>query len=119
MKKRYVAAVVFGAVLALMGCDCLTCGGRARRGPEYPVMPINAYSGQSKTALFNANGAPNQVETLGGNEEMWVYYTNYRPSGTGEMISYNTPSAGTSGMTCMVKVRLKDGYVTSVATSGC
>ena len=118
MKKRYIAAIVFGAILALTGCDCLTCGGGTRQ-TAYPTLPINVYSGQSKTALFNANGAPNQVKTLGNNEEMWVYYTTYQRAGNGEIISYNTPTAGTLGQSCVVKVRLKDEYVTSIATSGC
>ena len=85
MKKRYIAAALLGAVLAVSGCECLTCGNGARRA-YYPVQGVNAYKGQSVTALFNTNGAPNTVKNLANGDIMWTYYTNYRPVGGGEMI---------------------------------
>ena len=60
MKKRYIAAALLGAVLAVSGCECLTCGNN-RRMAYYPAQGINAYQGQSVGSLFNTNGAPNSV----------------------------------------------------------
>ncbi len=113
MKKRYIAAALLGAVLAVSGCECLTCGGGAKRA-YYPVQGINAYKGQSVSSLFDSNGAPNTVQNLANGDVLWIYYTNYRPVGGGELISYNNPPAGQAGTTCAVKVTLRNDVVVNV-----
>lgn len=117
MKKRYIVAALLGAVLAVSGCECLTCGNASRRAYSQS-QPINAYQGQSVSSLFNTNGAPNSVQNLANGDVMWIYYTNYRPLGGGELISYNNPPAGQAGTTCVVKVILRQDIVVSV-TSNC
>ena len=118
MKKRYIASALLGAVLAVSCCECLTCGNGARRA-YYPVQGVNAYKGQSVTALFNTNGAPNTVKNLANGDIMWTYYTNYRPVGGGEMISYNNPPAGQAGTTCTVNVTISNDIVSNVQSVNC
>lgn len=118
MKKKYIVAVLLGVMLALGGCECLTCGGGASR-KAYQVQGINAYKGQSVTSLFNTNGAPNNVQNLANGDIMWIYYTNYRPVGGGEMISYDNPSASQAGSTCTVKVLIRNDVVANVMSSNC
>ncbi len=117
MKKRYIFAALLGAVLAVSGCECLTCGNMSRRA-YLQTQGITAYQGQSMTSLFNTNGAPNTVQNLANGDVVWIYYTNYRPLGGGELISYNNPPAGTAGSTCTVKVTLHNDVVSNVAQSG-
>ncbi len=107
---KYWIALLAGAVLGIGGCECLTCGG-GRAAPVYPVQGINAYKGQSVSSLFETNGAPNQVQNLGNGSTMWTYYTTYRPFGSGEVISYNNASSGT---TCTVKAVIKNDMVVDV-----
>lgn len=116
MKKRYIAAVLVGAMLALSGCECLTCGNNTR-GAYYPVQGISAHQGQSVSSLFNANGAPNKVENLANGDIVWIYYTNYRPVGGGELISYNNPPAGQAGTTCAVRVYIRNDAVANVVSN--
>ncbi len=118
MKKRYIAAAFLGAALALSGCECLTCGNGSSRA-YYPVQGINAYKGQSVNSLFNTNGAPNTVRNLANGDVMWVYYTNYRPVGGGELISYNNLPAGQAGITCTVNVTISNDVVSNVQSVNC
>lgn len=116
MKKRYIAAALLGAVLGVGGCECLTCGNSSGR-TYYPTQGINAYQGQSVSSLFNANGAPNRVENLADGDVMWIYYTNYRPVGGGELISYDNPPVAQNGTTCTVKVTLHNDVVKNVVSN--
>lgn len=110
---RYWIALLAGAVLGIGGCECLTCGG-GRAASVYPVQGINAYKGQSVTALFETNGAPNQVQTLADGSTVWTYYTTYRPAGNGEVIAYNNTASGT---TCVVKTVIRSDVVTNVQSN--
>lgn len=110
---KYWIALLIGAVLGIGGCECLTCGG-GKTATVYPVQGINAYKGQSVTALFETNGAPNQVQKLSDGSTVWTYYTTYLPLGMGEVISYNNTSAG---ITCSVKTVIKNDMVTEVQST--
>ena len=58
----------------------------------YPLQGISTYKGQSVAELWDDNGAPNIVKNMDDGAVMWVYYTNYRPVGGGEIISYDNPA---------------------------
>ncbi len=49
---------------------------------------------------------------------MWVYYTNYRPIGGSEMISYDMPSPNNASTACSAKVLLRNDKVVA-AYSDC
>jgi NAD(P)-dependent dehydrogenase (short-subunit alcohol dehydrogenase family) len=72
---------------------------------------------QDVSELFDANGAPNAVKRLGNDQIMWVYYTNYRPVGGGELISYDNPPVNKACTSCMVRVVLEDDVVQQVFTN--
>ena len=68
-------------------------------------------------SLFDANGAPNAVKKLDNGQVMWVYYTNYRPIGGGEIISYDNPSYNSGATSCMVRVILENDVVEQIFTN--
>ncbi len=108
---KYWWIVLVGAIFALNGCSWEDVTDiRA----TYPIQGITAYKGQSVSSLFNDNGAPNDVQQLSQNRVLWIYYTNYRPVGGGELISYNQPSPAQQGTTCAVKVILYNDTVEQV-----
>ncbi|MBQ2883568.1 MAG: hypothetical protein IJE43_07355 [Alphaproteobacteria bacterium] len=107
-------AVILGAILGICGCARDDIDNRSF---AYQIQGINAYRGQDVSSLFDANGAPNAVKRLGNDQVMWVYYTNYRPVGGGEMISYDNPPMGKTGTSCMVRVVLEDDVVQQVFTN--
>lgn len=84
----------------------------------YPIQGISVYKGQSVANLWEANGAPNVVKNLDDGTVMWVYYTNYRPIGGGEMISYDMPSPNNASTACSAKVLLRNDKVVA-AYSDC
>ena len=97
----YKWAVILGAILGICGCARDDIDNRSF---AYQIEGINAYRGQDVSSLFDANGAPNAVKRLGNDQVMWVYYTNYRPVGGGELISYDNPSANSQATTIALLV---------------
>lgn len=87
---RYWWAMLAGAVLGMSGCQWEQV--TDRRTAYYPLQGISTYKGQSVAELWEDNGAPNIVKNLDDGAVMWVYYTNYRPVGGGEIISYDNPA---------------------------
>ena len=107
-------AVILGAILGICGCanDDI-----ANRSFAYQIQGISAYKGQDVADLFEANGAPNAVKRLDNNQIMWIYYTNYRPVGGGEIISYDNPPANKLGTSCMVRIVLENDIVQQIFTN--
>ncbi len=87
---RYWWAMLVGAVLGMSGCQWEQV--TDRRTAYYPLQGISTYKGQSVAELWDDNGAPNIVKNMDDGAVMWVYYTNYRPVGGGEIISYDNPA---------------------------
>lgn len=87
---RYWWAMLAGAVLGMSGCQWEQV--TDRRTAYYPLQGISTYKGQSVAELWDDNGAPNIVKNMDDGAVMWVYYTNYRPVGGGEIISYDSPA---------------------------
>ena len=87
---RYWWAMLAGAVLGMSGCQWEQV--TDRRTVYYPLQGISTYKGQSVAELWDDNGAPNIVKNMDDGAVMWVYYTNYRPVGGGEIISYDNPA---------------------------
>lgn len=87
---RYWWAMLAGAVLGMSGCQWEQV--TDRRTAYYPLQGISTYKGQSVAELWDDNGAPNIVKNMDDGAVMWVYYTNYRPTGGGEIISYDNPA---------------------------
>ena len=87
---RYWWAMLAGAVLGMGGCQWEQV--TDRRTAYYPLQGISTYKGQSVAELWDDNGAPNIVKNMDDGAVMWVYYTNYRPAGGGEIISYDNPA---------------------------
>lgn len=108
----YKWAMVLGAILGICGC-----AGNIDRNYTYQIQGINAYRGQDIESLFNENGAPNAIKKLGNNQIMWIYYTNYRPVGGGELISYDNPPPNKDATSCMVKIILEENSVDKIFTN--
>ena len=110
----YKWAMLIGALGGLCSCagDDID-----NKNFNYQIQGINAYRGQDVASLFDANGAPNAIKKLNNNRVMWVYYTNYRPVGGGELISYDNPSANSQATTCAVRVILEDNEVQQIFTN--
>lgn len=87
---RYWWAMLAGAVLGMSGCQWEQV--TDRRTAYYPLQGISTYKGQSVAELWDDNGAPNIVKNMDDGAVMWVYYTNYRPVGGWEIISYDNPA---------------------------
>ena len=107
----YKWAMIVGIVLGMMGCA------HDDKNYAYQIQGINAYRGQDIESLFNENGAPNAIKKLGDDQIMWIYYTNYRPVGGGELISYDNPPPNNASTSCMVRIILKDNNVYKVFTN--
>ncbi|MBE6463006.1 MAG: hypothetical protein E7005_04520 [Alphaproteobacteria bacterium] len=110
----YKLVLVFAMFLSIMGC---TRDDIDRKTFSYQIQGINAYRGQDVSDLFDANGAPNAIKRLDDNRIMWVYYTNYRPVGGGELISYDNPPQSKIATACMVRVILEDNIVQQIFTN--
>lgn len=110
---KYKWAIIVGAILGM--CSC-TNENPQKKSFTYQIQGIDAYRGQSVASLFDANGAPNKVNKLGNNREAWIYYTNYRPLGGGELISFNNQSLGNNSTGCTVEVILENAVVQQVFT---
>lgn len=108
---KYWWVVLVSAVFAMSGCQWEET---SKTQATYPILGITAYQGQDVDALFEANGAPNTIQNLADGSVMWIYYTNYRPIGESELISYNIPNDNSSETSCSVKVILSNGLVTQV-----
>ena len=91
---RYWWAMLAGAVLGMSGCQWEQV--TDRRTAYYPLQGISTYKGQSVAERWDDNGAPNIVKNMDDGAVMWVYYTNYRPVGGGEIISYDNPAGNGS-----------------------
>lgn len=111
---KYWWAVIIGAILGLNGCYWQRT---TNEKMSYQIQGINAYRGQTLSDLYDINGAPNAVKNLDSGAVMWVYYTNYRPVGGGELISYNQPTNGQIGTSCMVKVIIQNDIVQQVMSN--
>lgn len=109
---KYWWAILIGAALGLGGCQWQT-----EKQATYQIQGIEAYRGQQVSDLFEANGAPNAVQNLSDGSIMWIYYTNYRPVGGGELITYNQPTNGQIGTSCLVKVILRQDLVDQVMSN--
>ena len=108
---KYWWAILVGALFALTSCAWEEITDiRA----TYPIQGITAYRGQSVSSLYDDNGAPNTVNTLADGRIIWTYYTNYRPVGGGELISYDQPTANQVGNTCRVQVFIQNDTVQQV-----
>lgn len=110
----YKWAMIVVAICGICGCaqDDIS-----KKTYAYQIQGITAYRGQDVANLFDANGAPNAVKKLDNGQTMWVYYTNYRPIGGGELISYNMPSVVSGATSCVVRVILEDDVVQQVFTN--
>jgi len=106
--------LVLGIIFGICSCssDDISNGSYS-----YQIQGITAYKGQDVSSLFDANGAPNAVKRLDNDKIMWVYYTNYRPVGGGEIISYDEPTNLNNATTCVVRVILSDDEVDQVFTN--
>lgn len=108
---KYWWTILVGALFALASCAWEeTTDIRA----TYPIQGITAYRGQSVSSLYDDNGAPNTVNTLEDGRVVWTYYTNYRPVGGGELISYDQPLTNQAGNTCRVQVFIRNDVVQQV-----
>ena len=108
---KYWWIMLVSAIFALSGCSWEQV---TDMRATYPIQNITAYRGQSLAALFDDNGAPNSVHNLDNGDVMWIYYTNYRPLGGGELITYNQPHSSQQGLACAVKVILHQEIVAQV-----
>ena len=111
---KYWWIILVGAIFALNGCSLEDITDiRA----IYPIQGITAYKGQSVSSLFTDNGAPNDVQQLSNSRVLWTYYTNYRPLGGGELISYDEPTDAQKETTCAVRVILYNDTVEKVMSN--
>lgn len=101
----------------LIGLCCCTKDDLDSKSFQYQIQGITAFRGQDVASLFDANGAPNAVKKLDNGQVMWVYYTNYRPIGGGEIISYDNPSYNSETTSCMVRVILENDVVEQIFTN--
>lgn len=113
---KYWWIVLAAAIFAMSGCQWSET---TETSVTYPTQGITAYEGQSVSALFNDNGAPNTVQNLTDGSVIWTYYTNYQPVGGGELISYDMPTDAQAQTTCTVQVMIKNNTVTEVISSNC
>lgn len=114
--KKYWTAALIGAFLGLCGCEWQRT--TETKTTYYPIEGISAYKGQNASELFAANGMPNQVQNRTDGSVIWIYYNNYRPTGTGETITYNTPNGiGNTTTSCRVQILLRNDIVEEVASN--
>ena len=106
----YRWAMIIGILLGICSCS-------KQHKVFYAFDNIEAYQGQSISDLFDSNGAPNIVKKLSNNKIMWIYYTNYRPVGGGELISYDEPTNLNNTTTCAVRVILNNNEVEQVLSN--
>ena len=111
---KYWWIILVGAIFSLSGCQWEDT---SEIEATYPISGINAYQGQDVSSLFEINGAPNSVQNLENGDVMWIYYTNYRPIGGSELISYDMPPNNTASTTCTVNVILKNDVVSQVMSN--
>ena len=109
----YRAVFILCILFTLTACK----SNETNQNYAYQIQGINAYKGQDVSSLFDANGAPNTIKRLEDNRIMWVYYTNYRSIGGGELISYDNPPTNKMATACMVKVILDDNIVQQIFTN--
>ncbi|MBR5154393.1 MAG: hypothetical protein IKW58_01565 [Alphaproteobacteria bacterium] len=107
----YKWAMIVGAILGLCSCQWENITDKRY---VYQIQGIEAYKGQSLSSLFNNNGAPNVVKNLDDGGVIWIYYTNYRPVGGGEIISYNMDTYQPSSTNCVVKIVIYNEIVEEV-----
>ena len=111
---RYKIGFIIGAILGM--CSCRNAN-YPNTNYSYQIQGITAYKGQNVSSLFDDNGAPNDIKQLNNNKIMWIYYTNYRPVGGGELISYDQPQNINNTTNCVVKVILDENMVEQVFTN--
>ena len=112
MNYRWI--ILTGVILGI--CSCAN-NGIDGKNFQYQIQGITAFRGQDAESLFDTNGAPNTVKRLDNNQVMWIYYTNYRPLGGGELISYDNPPSDSTVTSCIVKIILEDDFVKQVLTN--
>lgn len=110
----YKWAMLIGMLLGMCACQWKNITGSDRM---YKIQGIQTYRGQDVSQLFNYNGAPNSVKRLKNGKVMWIYYTNYRPVGEGEIISFNEPTASQIATSCVVKVIIYNNVVENVISN--
>jgi hypothetical protein len=109
----YKMVIILGVIFSLCSCS----SNKKNINYAYQIQGINAYLGQDVASLFDTNGAPNTVKRLNNNQVMWIYYTNYRPLGGAELISYDNPPPNSTVTSCMVKIILENDIVKQVLTN--
>jgi len=110
---KYFIAAVFGAILGLTGCE--QTQNKNMSVGYYPAAGVTAYKGQSVSQVWENNGAPNVAKQLEDGKVLWVYYSNYRPVGGGEIISYDMPGITNNGSVyCSVEVMFTNDTVSNV-----
>ena len=112
--KKYWWVILVSALFALGSCAWKET---SDIHAVYPIQGITAYQGQDVTSLLDDNGAPNTIQNLPDGKIAWIYYTNFRPVGGGELISYDNPSPQQAQTTCMVKVILYEDAVEQVISN--
>lgn len=110
----YKILAILGVIIGLIGCRT---NNFSNQDFAYQIQGITAYKGQDVSSLFDSNGAPNIVKRLSNNKIMWIYYTNYRPVGGGELISYDEPTNLNNTTTCAVRVILNNNEVEQVLSN--
>ena len=107
----YKWAMILGIILGVCSCSV------AKEKYSYQIQGIEAYKGQDVSDLLDINGAPNAVKNLSNGNLMWIYYTNYRPVGGGELITYTEPNNQSTGTNCIVKVIISNNTVMQVMSN--
>ena len=110
----YKLALIIGMILGMCGCQWENI---TKEKYSYQIQGIQTYKGQDVSDLLDINGAPNAVKNLDNGDLMWIYYTNYRPVGGGELITYDVPSSQQIGTNCVVKVIISNDIVTQVISN--
>ena len=110
----YKIALIVGIILGISGCQWESI---TKENYSYQIQGIETYKGQEVAELLNINGAPNAIKKFNNGEVLWIYYTNYRPVGGGELISFNEPTQQQIGTSCVVKIIIFKGIVQQVISN--
>ena len=111
---KYWWVVLISAIFALGSCSWKAA---TEWNTSYPIEGITAYKGQDAASVLNDNGAPNSVQNLPNGRIMWIYYTNFRPVGGVELISFDQPTPEQLQTTCAVKVIFNNDNVEQVISN--
>lgn len=103
----YRWAMIIGILFGI--CSCTN-----QHKDFYAFDNIEAYKGQSVSDLFDSNGAPNRINNLSNGSVEWIYYTNYRPVGGVEIISFDEPNSQNNTVNCTVRVIILNNIVQNI-----